>query len=124
MGRRGKIPTKAELKASLLSIAAERYGGKYAPGMDTYNSLRPKGWAQAKTIVRHFEADNWGAIVQDLTGLSTAPPNSTTVKRQQSTEEVIGNPFRRVDDSTFSDGIAYYRSYTDVRTGATHYQLR
>lgn len=131
MTKKGYIPTKAELQAAIIDIAESRYGGIYAPGKSTWDNYKPIGWATSATLSRHFkvnprDAPNWPATVKMLVGLAIAPPNLTVVKRHNASSD--DKPiFERVDDSVFSEGIAFVRAYskpTPRGTYEVHYILR
>jgi hypothetical protein len=127
MPRKGHVPTKEELKASIMEIAESCYDGLYAPGLNTWDTLRPKGWARARTMTRRFgqgvRTPDWATVVFALVGLKIAPPNS----RIQDIEPDSSEPFTRLDDSVFCEGIACSRAYsvpTEHGTYEVHYVLR
>ena len=137
MAKHGYVPTKAELQAALLDIAALLYAGKYAPGESNWNTHKPKGWAACATLARHFkpsqgDAPNWAAAVYALVGLPIAPPNSVVNKQPYYTEKRDKEqPFERVNDDPFNYGsglrvcgLPVSRSYTNQTTGHNHYVLR
>ena len=127
------IPEKAEFQAVLLDMSAKFYADRWAPGVSTWNTYKPKGWPDGPTMARRFkpgdpfDPPNWAATVTALIGREVAPPNSRTRKKKNVEHE---DPFERVDDyphrdsQVVGDAVRAYSIPTGRGTFAVHYVLR
>ena len=127
MARRGYVPTESELQAAIIDIAESRYGGLYAPGINSWDSFKPAGWATSATLARHFkrephDAPSWPMTVEMLVGLAVAPPNSTVHKICNDQDARKSQPVKWLDDLGFSNGIACV-SARSVPTGRGTYEV-
>jgi hypothetical protein len=69
-GCRGYVPNKDEVRQYVNTLSAERYGGRYLPGLKLADQQRPKEWCSARTLLRSYgytcDGTSWKKMLRAL----------------------------------------------------------